>query len=166
MKSILIKEKGIFMTKLLTQDCFDEFLTEEVKITTSISFSLNGRLHRDFFNEEEKALMSPEEFTSWAGIKGLCYEIFKGKNMPLSFSIILRSPRALTDQILKDCSDTLKDSISSLMLCIRFDGRDINCITGCSLSSFVADRSAENAWDKWCVGFLLKNFPASEPQEP
>lgn len=145
------------MTKLLSKEVFDFFLLEKADIKTAIDYHIEGRLHDSFFDTDE--LRPEEDFEIWQRIRPLCYEMIKGKKMPLSFSIVLRAPQKLQKEVLNSHTADVKNNVSSLMLCIRMEQRQINCITGTALSTFSLNKEAENSWDEWCQNFLLSIDP-------
>ena len=70
-----------FMNHLLAGTAFDIFLLEEATITTSNTYHIDGHMNRDFYLEEELEDLSlcPYEFASWSQMKGLCFQLIKGK---------------------------------------------------------------------------------------
>ena len=45
-----------FMNQLLIGQTFDDFSLVEASITTFCSFTIDGKLHRDFFDSDSKQL--------------------------------------------------------------------------------------------------------------
>ena len=48
-----ITKLGPFMGKLLSSECFDSFLLTEAKVRTEATWTMDGRVNRDFFTSEE-----------------------------------------------------------------------------------------------------------------
>ena len=78
------------MAKLLTTELFDSFLVEEVTIDTFNTFTIDGRIHKEFYkdSEESQAPLS-NEFSNWAKIRPIALSLIKGKQTPLGFKFIL-----------------------------------------------------------------------------
>ena len=53
MIALQIQDIKNFMSKLLLSQTFDHFLLVEGSITTFNTFRIEGRVHKDFFSEEE-----------------------------------------------------------------------------------------------------------------
>ena len=81
----------LFTKKLFIGETFDRFLLKEAEIVTFNTFSIDGRVHKSFYSEEERAEGQIEEYSTW---KNLCarsvFPIIKGKKLPERFSIILK----------------------------------------------------------------------------
>ena len=72
------------MSHLLLKDTFDHFSFIEGEITTFNTFTIDGFLKKDFFDE------APEDVHShWKDVREFCFQIIRGKRTPLSFKIIL-----------------------------------------------------------------------------
>ena len=79
-----------FMNALLSGDLFDIFLLEEAKIATAATYTIDGRVNTNFFPLEERddKTLHPFEFTPWSDMKGLCFNLIKGKRTPLHFQFV------------------------------------------------------------------------------
>ena len=51
MLALQIPDVKAFMSQLLIGDTFDAFLLKEAEITTSVTHSIDGLLHPEFFDE-------------------------------------------------------------------------------------------------------------------
>ena len=91
MLAIQIKDVKTFMAKLLSADTFDSFLLEEAQIHTYNNFVIDGHQNRDFYTKEE--LEDPEvfpyEYSMWKDMKGICFQLIKGKKVPTLMKITL-----------------------------------------------------------------------------
>lgn len=150
MRSYRVKNTGLFMTKLLTKEDFDEFLLEEAKLITANTFVIDGRVQKAFFDSDDELL----EYRRWKDLKGFCYEIIKGKRLPLHISIVLHAPAEIKEE-LADKSE-LRDMLKAFLLQIRYDGEAISIVTGVNISGFTMDKSAEQIWDELSEKLLYK----------
>ncbi|MCR5440612.1 MAG: DUF5721 family protein [Lachnospiraceae bacterium] len=143
-----------FMGKLLASDAFDSFLLQEANIITSVTHTLNGRIHPDFYTEEER-ISHTEEFISWSEIRPLIFESVKGRNTPLSLRLTLCLKSGATDALMqKKNPEAANAGLRALVANIRFENGAVNIMTGTSYDSFVLDRSAEEIWDEAFRQFL------------
>ena len=143
------------MNELLCKDTFDFFLLQEAVINTFSTFSIDGHRLDDFFTDveleqidERDSLMPYEMYREW------CYNIIKGKKVPLSFQIILALPYSIVEQIAIANEVSLIEGGVHLVAIFRYvDGR-LTATTGTSMKEFSLDKTLEHAFDKWMSDFL------------
>lgn len=148
-----------FMNALLATETFDIFLLEQANITTYNTFQIDGRQNKAFYTEEEwtDASIRPYEFTRWKDIRGLCFDLIKGKHTPTAFKFVLQLCPEYIEGILKNEDTLLKsDDIKSLVLTLKYDGSRLVLVTGTSLKTFIPDKSIEQYWDNAVRRFLAK----------
>ena len=144
-----------FMGKLLVSDAFDSFLLQEANIITSVTHTVSGRIHADFYTEEER-LSHTGEFIPWSEIRPLIFESVKGKNTPLSLRLTLCLKKEAMDALMqKKNPEAANAGLRALVINIRFESGAVAIMTGTSYDSFVLDRSAEEIWDETVKQFLL-----------
>lgn len=150
MISLKLTNRKMFMKHLLLTETFDHFLFIEGEITTFNTFTIDGYLHKDFF-EEEPTL----SFSFWKQIREFCFSIIKGKRTPLQFKFVFSlSPENIAKLISQNELDFQPQDVQGLYLNLRFNGTDLQCITGTSLKTFTLDKSLEQAWDKMVQKFF------------
>ncbi|MBE5828044.1 MAG: hypothetical protein E7305_01125 [Butyrivibrio sp.] len=159
MIAIRVSKQRNFMAKLLTSELFDNYLTEEVVIDTYNTFTIDGRVHKEFYkntNEEDNACPI-EEFSKWEKLRPICLELIKGRQTPLGFKFILR----LSDQQKASLFETIDSDISmdqvSFGINIKFSSGEVVITTGVNYSIFTLDKEAEKAWDNYVPSFLESN---------
>jgi len=154
-----------FMNSFLGSDNFDIFLLEAASITTYNIFQIDGRQNQAFYTAEEwnDPTIRPYEFTRWKDIRGLCFDLIKGKHTPTSFKFVLQLCPEYIEGILKNEDTLIKASdIKSLVLTLKFDGSSLTLITGTSLKTFIPDKSIDTYWDNAVKRFLTKKELAFE----
>lgn len=153
MKALQIPSLKIFMHKLLMTDTFDLFLLEEATIRTGVEYRIDGHINAEFYDEEDEA---PEyECMPWSMLRGLCFDLIKGKHTPLFFQFVLQlKPSEMRALLARD--DIAAPNLKALVLNIRYDGNQATLTTGASHTSFTLDKSAEMAWDRAMVNFLCR----------
>lgn len=148
-----------FMSALLSGDLFDIFLLEEASLATAVTYTINGRINKAFFPLEERddTSLHPYEFTPWQEMKGLCFDLIKGKRTPLNFQFVFHLMPVHVASILdKGSVGHLKDLVNAFVLTVRFDGEKIILCTGTSFTTFVADKEPERLWDTAFKQYLHK----------
>lgn len=158
MVALQIQDIKNFMSKLLLSQTFDNFLLVEGSITTYNTFRIDGRVHKDFFTEEEIAekQLNDREFSLWKELKPFCLELIKGKKTPLGFKFTFQLSKENTAKLLAASGITAiqPENVSGLLLNIRYDSNGLACITATNLNLFTLDKSLEHAWDDMVKRFL------------
>lgn len=149
-----ISEVKEFMSKLLLSETFDSFLFIEGEIVTFNTFSINGRLQKDFF---DKDMLPEHNYSLWSDLREYCFSLIRGKRTPLRFKFIFglsdTNIRKLLEQ--QALSFTPQD-VQGLYLNISYDGTSLKCVTGTSMNLFTLDKSLEEAWDKMIQKFFTQ----------
>jgi hypothetical protein len=147
-----------FMNHLLSGDTFDIFLLEEAAISTACSYTIDGHINADFFPPEERGSEHiPYEFRPWSELKGLCFDLIKGRYTPLYFKFVLQLKPEHMQQLLGIENKTAAgdaSQVKALVLNIRYDGSKAILTTGTSYHTFVMSREADLIWDKAVCKYL------------
>ena len=142
-----------FMKHLLSGDTFDVFLLEECTISTSNTYTIDGHINVDFFPPEERdSATLPYSLRPWSELKGLCFDLIKGKYTPLFFKFVLQLKPEQTLKLTEGVTDT--GQIKALVLNIRYDGSKVILTTGTSYHTFVLSREVDLCWDQFLCGYL------------
>jgi len=149
MKCVRIDNVKEFMAGMLMKGDFDEYLLCEAEIVTANKFTIDGHVQKKFYSEEEYEDIGRAQWTEWGRIRGLCFEMIKGKRTPVRFKIVLRLSDEKTKRLVQESggSYTLED-IGGLYLNVVYENDVLNCITGSSMNVFTMDKSLEKAWDE------------------
>ena len=133
------------MAKLLLSETFDPFYFIEGEIVTFNTFTLDGYLKKDFFEQEE----APErEYALWKDVREFCFSLIKGKRTPLSFKFVLGlSDSNIEKLLLQQGLDFKPQDVQGLYINLKYDGQKLQCITGTAMNLFTMDKSLEQAWD-------------------
>jgi len=159
MQQIIIEKTVNFSQKLFYGQIFDEFLFLEGHIVTNCSFSLNGRLNKSFYTEEDYNSLEEPKLTTWQNIKPVYRQILADTDnldkFPVKFSVILTlSPNQTKKLLAGSDSDIAFENIEGLHLNIKYENGILTCTTGTSLKIFTLDKSLENYFDKYTENFL------------
>ncbi|WP_026518746.1 DUF5721 family protein [Butyrivibrio sp. FCS006] len=158
MIALKIKQQKNFMAKLLTTELFDSFLVEEVTIDTFNTFTIDGRIHKEFYKDSEEAEVAlNNEFSNWAKIRPIALSLIKGKQTPLGFKFILHLSDSDKLALLQNADMDISPDQISLGINLRFSQGEVIITTGVSYNIFTLDKSAEKAWDEYIPSFLESN---------
>ena len=157
MLALQISSTKQFMNLLLTGDCFSAFLLESASVTTFNTFTIDGRIHPDFYDTPGSDSSGKKEniFSDFLSVQEYLYSFIKGRRTPLSMKISLLLNSEATDKLLtgNDCT-VPRELIAGFVLNIKYDGQKILLTTGISYEGFTMDKSCEPVWDKALVKFL------------
>lgn len=155
MIALKILEVGQFMKKLLSEDAFDGFCLCEGTVDTYASFSLAGRLNRDYYSDDEWEVLDGREYALWKEMKPFVYSLLKGQRLPAGFALTLQLSDQNTQWLLSRYHlESLADQLKGLYLNIRYKRGGLSCITGLSYRTFVLDKTLEQVWDDTARRFL------------
>jgi hypothetical protein len=139
------------MAHLLLKETFDAFSFIEGEITTFNTFSIDGYLQKEFFDE------APERnYSYWKEVREFCWNIIRGKRTPLHFKIVLSLDAAAFAQFLNERQITVctPEEIQGLYLNFRYHENVLQCVTGISMKSFTMDKTLEHEWDAYVTEFF------------
>lgn len=147
-----------FMNKLLVSDAFDPFLLEEATISTANTYNIDGHINKDFYPaEEQNEETIPYDLCTWSSIKGLCFNLIKGKHTPTFFRFVLHLKPEIMNDLLKKGDDTMSISIvKSFVLNIRYDGSKAVLTTATAFNTFSMDKEPDKIWDNHIKAFLTE----------
>ncbi len=163
MLALHITSMKVFMSQLLTSDVFDIFLLEEAVINTANTITIDGHLNREFYSTEElsSGQVADYEYTPWSTLKGLCFQLIKGKHTPLSFKFIFHLKPEITEKLLtREGCPADSSGLNAMVLTIRYDGTKALLTTGCAYHTFVMSKVPEQIWDRALSRYLAdKEIP-------
>lgn len=151
-----------FMQQLLAADTFDIFLLEEATISAANTFTIDGHINQEFFYTDGEAstapadtLGTPYEFRPWSEIRGLCFDLIKGRRTPLFFRFVLHlKPEKATALLESRGCDVDPSQVKALVLNIRYDGSKAVLTTGTAFHTFLLSKEPDTIWDKALEKYL------------
>lgn len=159
MLAIQIKDIKLFMSKLLSADTFDSFLLEEAQIHTFNTFTIDGHQNRDFYTKEEleDREIFPYEYSQWKDLKGICFQLIKGKKVPTFMKITLhKKPEEVHALLEKEDALEYESVLKAFVMTIKYDMNGLLLTTGTSFSTFFMDKTVDKLWDKDFREFLTE----------
>ena len=155
MVALKIEELKDFTRKLFMEEVFDWWMMREAVITTFNMFTIDGRIRKGYFMEQELEEKGIGELSPWKLVRPVCFSLIKGKRLPESFRITLQLPGARVEQFLQSVQPDFKaEQVSGLYLNIRYEEQKLYCVTGTSLNVFTLDKKIEQEWDETVKRFL------------
>ena len=118
------------MQKLLLRDTFHDFLMVEGSITTFNTFTIDGYLHKEFFDNsvssdeenEEKKFQDTVIYSTWKQVQDFCLSIIKGKRTPLQFKFILGLAPAAIEKLMKEKTPDLQpETVKGMFLNFHYN---------------------------------------------
>lgn len=142
------------MSKLLLSETFDSFLFIEGEITTFSTFSMDGYLQKDFFQENA---IPDREYALWKELREYCFSLIKGKRTPLNFKFVLGLSQSNIQKLISQQGlDFELEDVRGLYINLKYDGQKLQCVTGTAMNLFTMDKSLEQAWDVMVQKFFTQ----------
>lgn len=140
MTAFQIENVKEFMQHLFQTDMFDRFYVGGCEVSTFVTFSIDGKKNRDWYDTGEE--MEDGRRVSWRELKPVIYMLIKGKKTPGRLMIDLR-------HYLPD------GDMGSFR--IMFEKDVLTVYSGYMQQEFSMDREKQLLWDEKCENFLKKN---------
>ena len=137
-----------FMSTLFGGDAFDVFLMEEASITMATTFSIDGKLKKEFAPSEY-------EYVPWSDMKHTCFQLIKGKRVPLLLKLtFVYNPQDARTLLEESGGKEFVPLLKSLVLNIKYDQKGLLLTTGTSFTTFLMDKTPDLIWDQAFRRFL------------
>ena len=147
MLALKINDLKNFMNQLLIGNTFDSFSLVEASITTFSHFTIDGTLHKDFFDTDTLPDLGLKDSTYclWKELKSYCFSIIRGKLLPVQFKFVFQlSPEQYQALFSSPISNT---QVRGFNLILQYRNHELLCTTGISSDTFFLDKSPELKWD-------------------
>lgn len=156
MTSIQVSDIAVFMKYFLATDTFDFLNTIEANISTYCDFHIDGRQNKKYFDTDN---VPTEEFATWGKLRPLCYDLIKGKTLPLKMSFLLLLPKSTSKKLLEGNGYMTNSDAVDLLINVRYENGQVNLITGSNTQTFLLDKSYDDIWDREFIKQISKyNF--------
>lgn len=158
MISITIDDIKNCTSKLFIEDVFHDFLFVKGYTKTGITTEFDGKLNKDFYENEEDDSFLANGYLSWQEVKPLYFQAIKGKRLPLSFQIVFALPKDNIEKIVNSHNLLFSaNDIHGLFLNILYEQGTLSVTSGTSLGFFTLDKSLEELWDTMITNFFKKH---------
>lgn len=146
MLCIKISDVKKFMSKLLVQTVFDNFLLSELDVVTFNAFRINGKINKSWYDTDE--LDTEEEYTKWHQIKPYAFQMIKGNKVPASLKIVFYLSQENKERIIHRVGGDWKENdISQFCLNMKYEEGEMILTTGVAYNTFTMDRTMQEQWD-------------------
>ncbi|MDO5475523.1 MAG: DUF5721 family protein [Eubacteriales bacterium] len=166
MIALEITSLGSFMSRLFSGNTFDSFLLAEGTLQMGVSWQVEGKLNRAFYEKEvwEDPSQRPYDYSPWSDIRPSLRDLVRGKQAPVSFQFVLRlKPEYVSAMLEKEGDPELQKCVDSFVLTIRYREGRATLLTGISMNAFTMNKNADILWDKAVRQFLQAKEIAFEP---
>ncbi len=154
MLAINVDDIKVFTQKLFMENLFDEYFVTNIEISTFNNFFVDARINKAY---REKELKEINEYSYWRELKPLCFNLIKGKILPLRFKIVLKLDGDDIENFINLYKlDMFKNKLKECFINIIYENNKLSITNGIYISEFIIDKSAERAWDEYILEILSK----------
>ncbi|MDE6761891.1 MAG: hypothetical protein K2J90_14625 [Lachnospiraceae bacterium] len=160
MQAVEILDIKNFMQLLFQTNILDSYEFVSAELSTDISYSLNGHIHKEFFNEEETNSigLTDYDYLPWHLAKEKLFLLIKGKKTPLQLKIVLKACKSQTQDFLSKTNSSLNSNdIDGIFLNIIFQENKLNVICGISYKIFTMDKQLESEFSNSITTLFKSN---------
>ena len=135
-----------FMSMLLVQSVFDNFLLSELDVVTFNAFHINGKINKSWYDTDE--LDTEEEYIKWQKVKHHAYQIIKGNKVPSSMKIVFFLSSDNKERLINRVGGSWQHSdVSRFCLNMKYENGEMILTTGVAYSIFTMDHTLQEQWD-------------------
>lgn len=160
MQSIHILDIKPFMQLLFQTEQLNEYEFVSADIRTDMTYSLDGRINRSFFSEEEliQHSLTQRSYLTWSIAREKVFTLIKGKRTPSLLKIVLRASVPETENLISSTNSSLNsNNIDGIFLNIIFQENKLNVICGISYKIFTMDKELESEFSAKIITLLKSN---------
>ncbi|HWT75726.1 MAG TPA: DUF5721 family protein [Mobilitalea sp.] len=166
MISLNIPEVKAFMSKLLMNATFDQYLLKEMELQTFTGFTITGQLNEAFFTKEELEERSECKSILWSEVRQVVFSMIKGNKTPLSLKIIFQLPKDQCELMVNRLGGKIRvEEVGGLYMNVRFEKGELRIISGTAIKTFTLDKTLEQEWDLQVKTFLEEQGIICEENE-
>lgn len=149
-----------FTNKLFIGEVFDQFWLNEADIATYNIFSIDGKIQRDFYDNDELELLDKTQrtYSLWKEVRPYCCTVIRGKRTPLYFKIILQLSLPKTAALIRESDIAIHaENVRGLYLNLQYKNKVLLCTTGTSLTTFLPGKHLDQLWDGMVLDFFSQH---------
>lgn len=153
-----IKKTKDFMNKFLMTEAFADFLLVEAVIVTSVTYTIDGHIRKEFYAKQEQEERELFPFAEWEAMRPQVLQMIKGKHTPLLMKLVLacKPGKLLMDGAEKTDAFDKVAFIKNLLCTVKYENGFITLVGGISYQGFIMDKNPEKQWDRELCGLLDK----------
>lgn len=149
-----------FTNKLFIGEVFDQFWLNEADIATYNVFSIDGKIQRNFYDNDELELLDKTRRTCslWKEVRPYCCSLIRGKRTPLYFKIVLQLSLQKTAALVHESDLGIQEeNIRGLYLNLQYKNKVLLCTTGTALTTFLPGKRLDQLWDSMIIDFFSQH---------
>ena len=151
--SATVEDLKLFMNTLLARPAFDSFLLTEGSVTTCMTYLMDGHYRTGYFDREDAG--KHPEYVAWGYVRPHVFDMIRGHQKPLKMRFVFRAPEEIVQKLLSDTGAPLTSGdVSGLYINIVYVSGSVSVTSGTALRVFSADRSLEQAWDRYVTAMF------------
>jgi hypothetical protein len=126
------------------KNLFDDFLVNDISITTTNTFTIDGHLS------------NADGLIPFKDVKNICNTILNG-HIPTRLKMVLSLNKEQVAKLVQSGNiDIDIEQIEGLYFNIKYENNILSCVTGTSLKIFTLDKSLEKYFDNYSEGFIQR----------
>lgn len=156
MIALQLLEIKTFMSKLLTNDTFHNFLLSEATIVNGITYTIDGHVSKQ--SHEDILADYPYSLTTFQKVQKHIYEMVRGTHTPSYMKFVFcLSPDNVANTLSSISSSLSPSDISGMYINVTYQNNQLFVTSGISYSIFAKDYNLEQEWDRLIKLFFTKN---------
>lgn len=160
MQTIEILDIKNFMQLLFQTDILDYYEFVSAELSTDMSYTLDGHIHKEFFNEEEMDSLglTSRIYLPWHIAKEKLFMLIRGKKTPSQLKIILKVCTEQAHSLFSATNSSLNpNDIDGIFLNIIFQENKLNVICGISYNIYTMDKILESEFSNSIITLFKSN---------
>lgn len=142
------KEIKEFLNGLFTDERYESFYLFSVKLDSSVSYDIDGKINREFYDEDEFSELTEKEYICWRDIKKTVLGFMKDGKLPVKMKLILMFNKDNITRLIEMNNIPIHpENVRALFMNVLFSDNKLSVTTGTSLNVFTMDKSLEDLWD-------------------
>ena len=143
------KEIKEFLNGLFTDERYDSFYLFSLKLDSDVSYDIDGKINRDFYDEKEFEELVEKDYICWRDIKKTILGFMKDGKLPVKMKLILMFNKDNVNRLIEMNNIPIHpDNVRALFMNVIYSDNRLSITTGTSLNVFNMDKTLEELWDK------------------
>jgi len=151
MLSLRLKSLKDATRQLFLDTSFDCFSLMEASFVCAASFTIDGRCNQDFFDPAD---VPEDEFVSWSSVRPVCFQMIKGKRVPLSFRLVFTLSASKAADLFQSPALADNADINRYIFILNYKNQQLSVTTGTSFHRFSLDKASAKIWDQQIACWL------------
>ena len=143
------KEIKEFLNGLFTDERYDSFYLFSLKLDSDVSYDIDGKINRDFYDEKEFEELVEKDYICWRDMKKTIIGFMREGKLPVKMKLILMFNKDNVNRLIEMNNIPIHpENVRALFMNVLFSDDKLLITTGTSLNIFTMDKTLEELWDK------------------